>query len=412
MRNSNSQTLTVRRSNTDGLYVRLREDVRHVLLHGQARIEREKVRTYWEAGRLIDRHILHYKERADLGSRVIQKLSEDLDISDRVLYQVLQFARTFRVLNARSKLVWAHYRTLARIPDEKKRLELAKRADRDEWTSRELEERVKRETKTEKRDLVADSRSQTPDSRFEPKLGKLHAYRVVETEQGLLLDLGFSTFIDLPALKEKRLKPDDIVEVQSKNNLVKRSDLSKTDLYTYQATVEKIVDGDTLWVRINLWVSGRQTLGRSGNFRSPEARSPRGQAIYIRQKLRLRGLDAPEIDTKEGQRAKRFVDAAIENHRNSHGPHLTHGASSEAQASSVLITTTKPDKYDRYLSDVWLTKPDSGAAAVPTSSEKSNQSRDKYDRVNLNKLLLEEGLARVRTDYSENVWTEFNSGRF
>jgi endonuclease YncB( thermonuclease family) len=54
------------------------------------------------------------------------------------------------------------------------------------------------------------------------------------------------------------------------------------------------------------------------------------------EKLRLRGIDCPEIGTTAGVAAKRqvqsLVDAAVE----------------------VVITTSKVDKYDRYLADVHL----------------------------------------------------------
>ena len=54
----------------------------------------------------------------------------------------------------------------------------------------------------------------------------------------------------------------------------------------------------------------------------------------------------------------------------------------------MTLTSPQLDKYDRYLSDVWL------------------------GGVNLNKLLLEKGLARTRTDFSEDDWTDLNWGRF
>ena len=43
-------------------YAELKKRVQETLLLGQEKIEREKVRTYWETGRLINHHILLYKE--------------------------------------------------------------------------------------------------------------------------------------------------------------------------------------------------------------------------------------------------------------------------------------------------------------------------------------------------------------
>ena len=90
----------------------------------------------------------------------------------------------------------------------------------------------------------------------------------------------------------------------------------------------------------------------------------------MRQKLRLRGIDSPELNTPEGQKAKKFAETRLN------------------FAAAVIITTTKPDKYDRYLSDVWI------------------------DGVNLNKLLLEQGLAKPMGQVAEEHWTDLNMGRF
>ena len=67
---------------------------------------------------------------------------------------------------------------------------------------------------------------------------------------------------------------------------------------------------------------------------------------HIDKKLRLRGLNCPEMDTEAGKAAKRFVQSLIR------------------PDTEVIVTTTKPDKYDRYLADVFLV-----SAAVPSKDE-------------------------------------------
>ena len=83
-------------------------------------------------------------------------------------------------------------------------------------------------------------------------------------------------------------------------------------LYTYRAVVEEVIDGDTLRTRVDC-----------------------GFRAWTRQKLRLRGIDAPELSTLAGQRTRDFVAQAL------------------SEVPFVVLTTTKPDKYDRYLSDVF-----------------------------------------------------------
>lgn len=47
---------------------------------------------------------------------------------------------------------------------------------------------------------------------------------------------------------------------------------------------------------------------------------------FLKEKLRLRGIDCPELNIPKGKAAKRFVERLA------------------SQAKSVTITTTKPDK--------------------------------------------------------------------
>jgi endonuclease YncB( thermonuclease family) len=75
------------------------------------------------------------------------------------------------------------------------------------------------------------------------------------------------------------------------------------------------------------------------------------------------------MDTPEGKAAKRFVETLV------------------AQAVSITITTTKPDKYDRYLSDIFL-QTDSG------------------DEIFLNNALLENGHAVCKDSYTPSDWED------
>jgi micrococcal nuclease len=84
-------------------------------------------------------------------------------------------------------------------------------------------------------------------------------------------------------------------------------------LFTYKAFVTEVIDGDTFDAVVDL-----------------------GFAISTKQKLRLRGLDAPEIVSTEGREAKAFLEKHFAKTHN-----------------EILIKTSKSDKYHRYLADVW-----------------------------------------------------------
>ena len=56
-------------------------------------------------------------------------------------------------------------------------------------------------------------------------------------------------------------------------------------MYEYQCTVVKVVDGDTIWARVD--TGFRQT---------------------ITEKFRLAGINAPELDTAQGKAAKQWLN--------------------------------------------------------------------------------------------------------
>ncbi|OGX24262.1 MAG: hypothetical protein A3D10_08735 [Omnitrophica WOR_2 bacterium RIFCSPHIGHO2_02_FULL_48_11] len=194
-------------------YDNLLRRVRAVLIEGQRRIEAERVKTYWEIGRIIYTHILKYKDRAEYGTEVLKRLSKDLNVVER------------------------------------------------------------------------------------PTVGG---------EPELLVDLGFGMFRKISP--QPRLSKGDFV-----GENFKKIKATAKDLYTYQAVVEKVIDGDTMKVRMDL-----------------------GYDDSCRQVLRLRGIDCPEMDTREGQAAKAFVQSYIK------------------EAQMIIVRSSRSDKYDRYLADIFV----------------------------------------------------------
>ena len=84
-------------------------------------------------------------------------------------------------------------------------------------------------------------------------------------------------------------------------------------MYEYAATVRRVVDGDTLDVEIDL-----------------------GLEIRLRTRLRLAGVNTPELDTIEGQQVKEKLESIF------------------SANPSVVVRTIKDrkEKYGRYLATV------------------------------------------------------------
>ncbi len=302
-------------------YGELKKRVRAVLALGRERaadaVERERVRTAWEVGKLILEHILLNQERAHYGEQVIKRLSADLDISHTEVKYMLQFARTYPIGRTSDQLTWSQIQSLLAINEDDKREELINRAEKENWTVLKTRDEVKR---LKAANQISVSESST-DELLVPVKGDLNTYRILIAKAGEwkgkpVIDLGFSNYFDHPALQSGSFKEGDIVEMDSDSGLRQVKNATEADLFTYPAYVFKVTDGDTLWVVIKL-----------------------GFGMITQQHVRLRGLDAPEIATRDGQEAKRFLERKL------------------PTSEPVIITSTKSDKYDRYLADIFYTAP-------------------------------------------------------
>ncbi len=299
-------------------YAALRTAVEAVVIKGRRDIEQAWIHTYHETGRLITEHLVVNKNRTGYGTQVLALLATDTGIDRRTLQQCAQFYRYFRKVSARSLLTWAHYRLLCQVDDAARRSALQQQALREQWTSRELEEQVRTLNATEASAALLADGAKSPPKLLTPKRGTPGVCKVIAVAEALVVDLGFATYRDLPLRQgsgqadDTECKAGDFVRIAG-TRVEPAGAATKADLFTYLAAVLKVVDGDTLWVKVYL------EPGR-----------------WVKQKLRLRDIDCPELATAEGKVAKRFTEALV------------------TGAESVTICTTKPDKYDRYLADVFL----------------------------------------------------------
>ena len=286
-------------------YDQLVHAIRQAWAASQERVEQEKVRLAWETGKLIDTHVLQHQERANYGEEVLKRLAADLGTSDTELYRMRQFARLYPISAPAQKLSWTHYRELTSLKDSEEATAIAEEAERKGWDR----DRVRAEVRRRQPNQIPQSEN------LEAKPGKVGTYRVVKAKAGefkdeLVLDLGFSNYYK----PDKKLKFRDREIVTPEKGKLKIVKAGEDSLFTYKADVFQIIDGDTFYAVVSL-----------------------GFGFDTVQKLRLRGLDAPEIETADGREAKAFVEKIL---KKAHG--------------SILIKTVKSDKYDRYLADVWV----------------------------------------------------------
>ncbi|MBI4711143.1 MAG: thermonuclease family protein [Candidatus Omnitrophica bacterium] len=342
-------------------YTALRSKVREVLLLGQRKIDQARVETYWNAGRYIHEHLLFHKDRAEYGDYTLSKLSEDLGVGKRLFERVLRFYLDFpSIASARTQLSWTHYRTLSGLRDEKKRLELTRRALKEDWTTEDLQLEVRNQNWNAR---VEKSDGKAPSLLPVPVLGPFYTYKIIRPEtvhsssKQLLLDLGFSARLEMELFPGAHFPAGTILESKRRDEDEKgapkhapiargysifklaRSEKGEGALYTYKAFVQRFIDADTYHVEFRL-----------------------GFGQIREETIRLKGTDCPEMNTPEGRAAKSFVEREL-------------GA---CEFITVKSSQTRKEKWGRYLGDIFY-------------QDKSGK------QVYLNNLLLEKGHAvRVR----------------
>jgi len=318
---------------SDNSYSNLLKQIKQEITEGLARAqkayEREKVISYWRIGQAIDKHLLENKDRADYGKQLYSRLSRDLNIGERLLYQMSQFYYTYPDLKPSQNLKWSHYRLLTSVKDEEERAILETKAADNNWTKRDLENFLKDDK--DKSAAVSNRKAQLP-KKLSLFKGRLYTYGIFKDAcaKNVLIDCGFNVYYESGMAKWS----GNLVETVKTGDTYKlvKSNATLKHLYTYKAYVKKIVDGDTLWVTIDC-----------------------GFKIWVSQKLRLRGIDAPGITTKEGMKSYKFVCNELKG------------------LTFVIIKSHGRDKYDRYLSDIFYLKGETDPVTVLEKGEFLNQ---------------------------------------
>lgn len=357
-----SQALAPKKSQTLSSYSVLLRRVRLAFAEGRERavraVEREKVRTAWESGKLILEHILLNEDRADYGKQVAVRLAADLRKSVTEVHYYVEFARAYPILPAPGELTWAHYRELLGINDASLREKLAKESAKKNWNQKELRLQIKKLKAANQSAVSGVDKKPAP---LVAKKGVPYTYRIKKVGDDLKIDLGFSNYLSLrgvfsrglpqplalmdkcstgtvwgrpsPAQEEGRFLADDAglplssragggkfaegdivqsVKSGAGGKTARPSAASANDIFTYHARVLQVTDGDTVWVLLDL-----------------------GFGFTTKQHLRFRGIDAFEIDTRKGRAGKKYLEGILN------------------KSPDVIITSSKSDKYDRYLADVW-----------------------------------------------------------
>lgn len=289
----------------------LNDEIREGLENITRFVRMQKVITHWNMGRAM----------ADLFSRygvhqaLYDRISKDTGMHVRTLQQCVQFVHTFPKIDFNLPLSWSHYRYLMMVESDKERERWQRRILRENLESNVLHRLI-----IEARLAAAPvSAADTASASSNIQRGQLYTYRIIKVDyvqdapQGFVVDCGFEIRIPPPKVTGE-IDNSRIVESRKspQGYFLKLSKATTAAIFTYKAIVERVIDGDTLLVNIDC-----------------------GFTIWNRQRLRFRGVDAPEVRTQAGERTVRWLKEEL------------------SQCPFVIIKTYKTDKYDRYLVDVF-----------------------------------------------------------
>ncbi|MBU4374033.1 MAG: thermonuclease family protein, partial [Euryarchaeota archaeon] len=323
------------------------------LLAAQKMLEYQRLKTYWEIGRDITKIVARAKGELRLGQELYVKISKDinsqlgLDLSADTIGRAVQFNKNYQIFPKGTTLTFTHYIALQRIKDPDIRARLEAKAIKTDMNSLEIKDAV---------DLVNSQLGPggKPARSLVCQRGQPYVYCArqdsdINGEKCFRIDCGFKINIPLQAdiLNQGRVpmtkknRTVHTVKRDGKYDVVLFRD-GYEKLYTYLTKVLEVVDADTFDARIDV-----------------------GFGIGLDDRLRLKGIDAPELSTPAGRRAKRFLVKYF------------------SKCPKIIIRSTKSEMYGRWLADVF---------ALPGCADPYKIAREgEY----VNQLLLDKGLARM-----------------
>ncbi len=290
-------------------------------------------RAYWLIGERIIQVEQKGEIRAQYGAHLLEQISRDLSLkysngfSISNIRSMRKFYLTHPIQQPAAELSWSHHQLLLKIKDENKRSYYEKKAASEGWSKRVLQQIIRDShidlEEVEVVEEIEESTGPVTEKTTLPILrGKPNLYQIKELKHTseeffaaprLVIDCGFSLYKIADSHRFLQQKSGTMIQVKRSKDLAwEVSQEPKEKLYTYVAFIERVMDGGTVMANVDC-----------------------GFGFWTKQRLRLRGIECPALNTKSGDEARMFVQTAV------------------ASSIFVIVKTYKSDKYDRYLTDIF-----------------------------------------------------------
>ena len=378
-----------------------------------ADINHEKISMSWQIGKMIEKHLLK-NSRAGHGEQIFLQLEKDIFISKRTLYQMRLFYKTYPILPAKDKaLSWSHYRNLLVVKSDERRKYLEDLTVEKKLGSGELQKKISAQSRLRKKI------SKPENVKLKCERGVLYAYKIASLQGSgeKFLDCGFNIFTEVSdswtqtqswtgfvtpstgsaqsragaaegtakgtakgteredgvtnpvlrlggVLQQSASQQVALSAKKGEKFSLQKTELQPRQLHTYKAYLERVVDGDTIHVVLDL-----------------------GFKIQHREILRLAKINAPEAETFEGAQSKKVLEKILKD------------------VPFLIVKTNKTDIYGRYIADVFLAKSEKESPHLGGLSRRASATkgvRNHFDPQKiadegeyLNQLLLDVGAAGV-----------------
>lgn len=277
-------------------------------------INRQKIEVSWKIGKMISEYLLK-NNKAEYGEQLFNKLEKDILISKSNLYQMQNFYKAYPDLpSAETVLSWTHYSTLATLKDFETRKYFEKLTIENELSVKDLKEEIAQTTVKKNpnpKPIIIEENTTLDFTR-----GKLYSYQLTSFENSnkKFVDCGFNIFSEI----KTDIGVGKIVKSSKNENgyfLEEFLGEPSKNLHTYKAYLERVVDGDTLRVILDL-----------------------GFGIYHKEILRLAKINASERSTSNGDKSTKALGEILKN------------------VKFLIIKTNKIDIYGRYIADVFFSE--------------------------------------------------------
>lgn len=353
-----TKSLTLTKNFYQDLITAIHSALASGLLAAQKAVEYQRLKTYWQIGRDIRAAVEASNGALGLGENLYRRISRDIEretglcLTIDTLGRTVQFHKNYPVFPEGTPLTFTHYLAIQRLNDAKLRTKIEKAAIRKNMTVPQLKEEIMRLSVKLGPEVVPPAKRLTVE-RGEPYVYYVRPEVGLDGRTTMRIDCGFKLSQDIPS--DNPYVPDQARVVRSVKKDGKYSiheyREGQSKLYTYAAKVLRVVDGDTMDVRIDV-----------------------GFGIGLYDRLRLKWLNAPEVTIPAGRLAASFLTDHF------------------ARCPDVVLRTTKEEMFGRWLADVF---------ALPNC-------RDPYkiaaEGEYVNQLLLDKGMAELyRGDALSNL---------